>query len=283
MNSMNSIDTILERIEALPSSPQILPKLMSALDNIEVDLSRIVDLIAFDPGLTARVLKVCNSAALGGATPATDISEAVNRVGMRPIYQMVAAVSGRQSLQPSQPVAGLDTEALWKHSVTAALAAQIMAQDHDDDASATFTVALLHDAGKIVLAEAFQEAYGRLLTQCTDTPSGLAAEEKARFDIDHAEAGGRLLRRWNFPAAMSDGVTFQYRPAAAGDAKRLASHIHLADVVALRLDKPAAGDPNPAPDTADALEILQMSPASLDHYLERTLENFQFVNALCRF
>jgi putative nucleotidyltransferase with HDIG domain len=279
---MQTIDSVLAQVQSLPSSPQILPKLLAALDDPEADISRIVDLIAYDPGLTARVLQLCNSAALGGATPATDISEAVNRVGVQSIYQMVAAASGRQALQPRVPVAGLEPEVLWKHSVTAALAAQLMAQDQQGDASAVFTAALLHDAGKIVLAGAFKEAYGQLLAICAHTPDALTTEEKARFNIDHAEAGGRLLERWNFPAPMSNGVTFQHRPAAAGDARPFAAYIHLADALALLLDKPAPGQCGMGGATTDALNILQLQPDALDRYRNRTLENFEFVNALCR-
>src|SRR6185295_16667775 len=99
---MQPIDKVLSRVEALPSSPQILPKLLTALNDPDTDISRITDLIAFDPGLTVRVLQLCNSAAFADATAITDISEAVNRVGQRSIYRLVAAASGRMALKPSR-------------------------------------------------------------------------------------------------------------------------------------------------------------------------------------
>jgi HD-like signal output (HDOD) protein len=290
---MQTIDAVLKQVEALPSSPQILPKLLTALNDPDTDIGRITDLIAFDPGLTARVLQLCNSAAFAGGTPTTDISEAVGRVGLRPIYKLVAAASGRLALHPTRPVAGLEPEVIWKHSVTAALAAQLMAEDHGDDASSAFTAALLHEAGKLVLAQAFGDAYGRMLSKCVEQPDTLAAEEQAEFQIDHAEAGGRLLTRWKFPPTLAASVTFQHRPAQAGDGQRLAAYVHLGNALAQLIegrgekaeesaDLAPLTSPILLPATVDALGILNLPTDAITRYRDRTMENFEFVNALCR-
>lgn len=278
---MKTIDDVLGEIEALPSSPQILPKLLSALDEPDADIGRIVDLIAYDPGLTSRVLQLCNSAALRGASQVTDISEAVNRVGFQSVYRLVAVASGRAALRPGKSVAGLDPETLWKHSVTAALAAQLIAQDRQEDASGVFTAALLHDAGKIVLAQAYRESYGNLLTGLIEGTTGLSDEETTHFGINHGEAGARLLSRWNFPAPVTAAVGYHHHPSDAGEATRLAACVHLADVVAHSLESPSDERGCP-PVTVGALEILGLPADSLAGYRERTLENFEFVNAMCR-
>jgi HD-like signal output (HDOD) protein len=279
---MNTIEAILQQVEALPSSPQILPKLLGLLKDPDTDVSLVADLIAYDPGLTARVLKLCNSAALGGANPVADIPEAVNRVGMDSVYRIVAAATGRAALQPRRSVPGLDPQVLWKHSVTAALAAQIMAEDQRDDVSAVFTLSLLHDAGMIVMGEAFPERYGRLLASRADAPAGLAERERAEFGIDHAEVGGRLLGHWKFPATLTAAIVFQNSPKSAGPDMRFAAYVHLADVLANLLVQPSPALNGRAPATSDALNILGLTDESLAGYRERTLENFEFVNALCR-
>lgn len=70
-----------------------------------------------------------SSAAFSGGSPVTDIGEAVNRIGLREIYRLTAGLAGRSAMQPPKPISGFDTDAVWKHCVTAALAAQLMAQD----------------------------------------------------------------------------------------------------------------------------------------------------------
>jgi HD-like signal output (HDOD) protein len=279
---MQTVDQFLDQIDALPSAPKILPKLLSVLAEPDVDISRIVDLIAFDPGLTAKVLQLCNSAWLANSTPATDIGEAVSRLGIRCIYRLVAAVNGSRALRPSRPVPGLEPEALWKQSVIAALAAQFIAQDQNEDESVVFTSALLHHAGKVVLAQAFKDDYGRLLTECRAEPDGLIEQEQARFGVNHAEAGGRLLAKWQFPEPMVAGVAYYRHPSGAPQWQRQAATVNVADSLARILGEPAKGENGTPPASAEALSILKLAPEDLLRYKDRTLENFEFVNALCR-
>jgi HD-like signal output (HDOD) protein len=280
---MQTIDQILSQVDALPPAPQVLPKLLRALDNPDGDLTEVVDLIAYDPGLTAKVLQLCNSAWMGSSTAVIDISDAITRLGVRTIYRLVAGASGRRALSPTRPVAGLDPARMWKHCVTAALAAQLMAKDGGDDESGMFTAALLHEAGKIVLASAYKDHYESLLTAAVSNQAeALAYEEKSRFSIDHAEAGGRLLAKWNFPAPMIAGVSHYVRPGAAGDWTRWAAYVCLADVLAGMLDENVATPPALDGAGKQALSILGLPPDAVTLYRDRTLENFEFVNALCR-
>jgi putative nucleotidyltransferase with HDIG domain len=273
---MTTLDTLIDQVEGLPSAPQILPKLLAALDEPDADVSRITDLVSFDPGLTARLLQVCNSASFSGGSPVTDIGEAVNRVGLREIYRLTAGLAGRSTMQPSKPIPGFDADALWKHCVTAALAAQLMAQDQGDDASSVFTATLLHDAGKVIMASAHRERYTRLLQHGSHSPQSLVQQEQILLGVHHADAGARLLEKWNFPAEMVAGVKHYPSPSQAGTAQRMAAYVHLGDALACQLEAP---DTAPAP---EALEALGQTTETFAQYRDRTLENFEFVNALCR-
>src|SRR6185436_12909414 len=154
---MQPADDILDRITTLPPAPQVLPRLLQALDKPDSDTSNLVDLITLDPALTVRLLGACNSAFLASATQVNDVPEAINRLGMNAIYRIVATVYGARSLRPSCSDWGIDPGALWQHSVTTALAAQFLARDSEEDEAVAFTAGLLHDLGKIVLAESFKQ------------------------------------------------------------------------------------------------------------------------------
>lgn len=279
---MQSVDKFIDQIDALPSAPQILPKLLSVLAEPDTDVERVTDLIAYDPGLTAKVLQLCNSAWLASATPASDIGEAVSRLGMRCIYRLVAAVNGSRALRPTKPVAGLEPDVLWKHSVVTALAAQFMAQDQGQEESAVFTSALLHDAGKVVMAQAYKADYGQLLLQCQTEPATLSSREQEQFGMEHAAVGGRLLAKWQFPEAMVGGVTHHHQPGSANGWKRQSAYVCLADALAHFVDDPSRESCPAGSAAASALGILGLSQEDVLHYRDRTLENFEFVNALCR-
>jgi len=106
----------------------VLPQLLSLLSDPDCETNQVIELISFDPGLTTTVLRICNSAAFGLTRPVTDIDEAVKHLGLLKIYQLVTATVGARALQTA-PVGFPQLAQLWEHSVTAALAAQILAKD----------------------------------------------------------------------------------------------------------------------------------------------------------
>ena len=95
---MQELDDYINKVKTLPPAPRILPELLSLLRKDDVDSSRIVQLISFDPAITASVLRLCNSAYFAGSTPADDLQEAVTRLGFQQVFQLVAAVSGARML-----------------------------------------------------------------------------------------------------------------------------------------------------------------------------------------
>ncbi len=187
---MEELDTYINKVKTLPPAPRILPELLSLLGQDDTDSSRIVQLISFDPAITACVLRVCNSAYFAGALPADDLQEAIKGYGINP-------------------------GELWQHSVTAAVAAQLIAKSKGEDDSVVFTATLLHDIGKIVLAEALEHIYVKLIEENRSQQAALIETEKRVLGVQHAEIGGHLLARWNFPPSLVNAVWFHHDPGAA--------------------------------------------------------------------
>ena len=78
---MQAIDDYINGVRLLPAAPRVVPELMKLLNQTDVDSSKVVKLISFDPALTANVLRICNSAYFGvAATPTSDLQEAVTRL-----------------------------------------------------------------------------------------------------------------------------------------------------------------------------------------------------------
>src|SRR5437867_4153293 len=228
---MDTIDEFLDRIDSLPPAPQVLPQLLTTLAEANTDVSRVVDLIAFDPALTAKLLATCNSAFFGKSTPVDDVSEAVNRLGFQTVYRIVAAVRGGNCFRASEGTTSNSGE-LWRHCVTVAFAAQFVAEDIGADSGLLFTAGMLHDLGKVILAQAYKEDYARLVIETSRLGRTLFEQEKASYGVDHAEVCGRLLERWKFSPPLVASVRFHHDPSAAGEARRLAACVNLADTLA---------------------------------------------------
>jgi putative nucleotidyltransferase with HDIG domain len=278
---MQELDDYLSKVKALPPAPRILPELLALLRQDDVDSERVVKLIAFDPAITAAVLRLCNSAALAGATPATDLQEAITRLGFRQVYQLVAAVSGSRLLAAQQKGYGIDAGELWEHTVTAAVAAQLIAKSTGDDESLAFTATLLHDLGKILLAEALEHIYSELVENSQSQQTPLVETEKRLLGVQHAEIGGRLLARWKFPESIVHAVTHHHHPAEAAEAhRRIAAIVYLGNMTAYFMGYGYGHHAFALRGRAEALEILGVRPESLPQYMIQTFDQLQTVQSL---
>jgi hypothetical protein len=144
--SRDGIDSLLDQVERLRPPPRVLPRLLSALSEVETDISQVVHLVAVDAVLTAKMLQICNSAYFGTSQPVKDVSEAVYRLRFQTLYRIVAMVSGANCFKFPQP-GTLDVDRLWRESVTAAFGARFIAEDVGLDSSLLFTAGILHDFG----------------------------------------------------------------------------------------------------------------------------------------
>lgn len=228
---MHELDEYIERVKHLPPAPRVLPQLLGLLGQIDTDCQYVVDLVSVDTALTAAVLQVCNSAYFAGATPADDLTEAINRLGFRQVYRVVAAVSGSRSLSLHAKIKGLDAECFWQHSVATAIAAQLVAGECGGDQDLAFTSGLLHDIGKMVLAESLEHIYGKLLEEADTGRQTITAAENKLLGVNHADIGGRLLERWKFPENLVAGVSRHHCPLQAGEHVKLASQVYIADMI----------------------------------------------------
>ncbi len=279
---MDKTDELLNRIENLPPAPKILAPLLIALTDIDADVSRVVDMIALDPALTAKVLQTCNSAYFGISRPVDHVDEAVNRLGFQIVYCIVAMASGDASFD-SAKATGIDVDRQWRHAATAAFASQFIARRIGADAGLYFTAGLLHDIGKLILAEGFQRDYIEIQSDPGLTGKSLMELECASFGVDHAEVGARLLERWKFSPQFVGSVRYHHDPAAAAgtDAAQFATCLFVADALAHSLTEDE-GQPAPEADLQAALKTLGMGEKDLARRRQEVIENMPFVEALCR-
>jgi putative nucleotidyltransferase with HDIG domain len=229
---MDPIDELIAKVPNLPPAPTVAVELLGLFKDPDRDIDRVVNLIGHDPSLTAAVLKRCGSAAHGGKLP-TDVFEAVNRLGFYEVYCLVASVVGSRSMAMAKNSGGLDVGRLWTHAVMTAVAAGAVADHCGEDEAPAFTSGLLHDVGKLIFASAETERYNAVLHEGADWGRGLAEREQAAFGKSHAAVGARLLSRWGLPPSIIVSVLNHHgSPIAAGPFERLASCVHLGNLLA---------------------------------------------------
>lgn len=192
--------------------------------------AELVAVIQADVGITAKVLRICNSAYYGFARQVSSLDEAGNRLGVNTLVNLVlTACSGSyfKSFGTSQARAN----ELWERSVSNALSASLLANIQGDiDKSAAYTVGLLQDIGEVVL-ERFLPAEAKEIQLQLQTGLTRTAIEAQLLGEDHAHIGARLAEQWNFPETLVDAIRFHHAPGSASIAPDLACTASIADSI----------------------------------------------------
>jgi len=233
---MDIIRKHLDKVDVLPLSPALLPKLLPKLSDVDTNFDEVVEIIALDPSLTSKLLQICNSAYFGQESEVHSVAEAVSRVGYQSVYLLVAMINGSGCFPHPAPV-GVDAVKLWRHSVLTAFHAKFVGESIDADGALLFTAGLLHDLGKIILAQEKLPAAAGLYLGPSDAAS--LGQEQSAFGCNHAEVCAVLLERWKLPAQIAIAVRHHHDPKAAQGLARLTACVTLGNLLAHSQDRPS--------------------------------------------
>jgi putative nucleotidyltransferase with HDIG domain len=251
----------------LPPAFEMIPRLLVLLDDAEVNSDQIAEMIRADAGLTTDVLRAANSAINAGGARSESLAQAIVRLGLREIYRLLTTIITSPNLL-NLDAFGFQRVDLWQHSIASAIAAQILARNvPSQDPEVAYTAALLHDIGKLVMAQVAKADYLALIDACKETNQPHFRAEQNSYDCDHAQIGSTLLRRWRFPEEMVSAIRFHHDIRHAPEnAVQLASLIYAGNILAYRLNL-GSGFPDYAvnPDPS-LLEPISIQPADLADY-----------------
>src|SRR3989339_497853 len=207
MNS--SAKEITREIELFPAMPALCKFVSTHLNDPNVDFKMIAEELKYDPGMTANILKLANSAYFGAAGRVTSLQTAIARVGMKRMFQLVIASGFSKTLV--KPLSGynLRPEELLMHSVFVAVASEELARVtgiHPPDL--LFTAGLLHDMGKVIMDKHVEKAVSIFSEKANKEQAFFDVLEKEILGMCHAEAGGTLLEQWKFPHELISAARF---------------------------------------------------------------------------
>ena len=265
-------EEIVQVLRQLPSAPKVLPRLLEILRDDNASTDDVVELIKVDPGMATRVLQIANSAYYtppGQSARCPSMEEAVCRVGLIKVYELVAVAASSQLLMRHIASYGLSPEAMWERSVTCAIAAEKIASRFGLDQSTSYTAGLLHAIGLVAINAWAGSARRSLLLNPNLPPEEMVAQERAALGLTNAAVAGALLRQWGFPSSMLEPVRWQYAPCEAGYHQKMAAVIYLAkwlrDVARLE------------PEEVEALGTIRSTypvpPSAIFESINATIEN----------
>jgi HD-like signal output (HDOD) protein len=208
------LKTLVTQLGTLPSLPTLYLKIMRELGAEDPSIESIAGIIADDPGMTARILQIANSAVLGLARKISSPSDAVQYLGFGTVRSLVLSAHIFACFDQAK-LKGFSVNQLWNHSLgTGSLARSIMQLEGAEagDADDAYTAGMLHDVGKLLLANSLPEQFQRALTLAAERGIPLHEAEAEVFGATHAGAAAYLLGLWGLPASIVEAIAFHHQP-----------------------------------------------------------------------
>lgn len=245
----SSIRRRLGELEDLPTLPQVMNRILETVERETSDSQELTRVLECDHAISARVLRLANSAFYGLPARVDSIQRAVVLVGFDTVRMLALATSVFDAFSGKRQDA-LDPDDFWMHALGAAKAAQRLAQLARPPAAADtcFTCGLIHDIGKFVMSLAFGRQYARVCQTARAQQAPLHEIERVQLKTTYAEVGAWLAEHWHFPAEITAILAHQIDlPRELAQQPAEATVVVLADALSCRSGFGNAGDPDPLP------------------------------------
>ncbi|MBW1645118.1 MAG: HDOD domain-containing protein [Deltaproteobacteria bacterium] len=265
-------EEIYARIEELPTLPAVIPRLLALLEDPRSDAAAVTGVIAHDPALTAKILKVANSAYYGFSRQIESLQHAVALLGFNMVKSLAISIGVIKSLPGGPPSEHFSAAGLWLHSLAVAVGMQELSRQLAGaaDRDYLFIIGLLHDLGKVVLDQFFPELFRQVLAKVEQQEGARLHEiERQLIGIDHSEVGAMLLNRWRFPARIVAPVAALHRRPAGGVDPVDVALLRLANRLAQEIACGQDGNRVPNRLVVEDLEVVGLDEAALARVRER--------------
>jgi HD-like signal output (HDOD) protein len=208
---LNNTEKTLAKVRELPTLPVIAHNIQRLLGDPRSSAQDLAEIIEKDQSITAKVLKLVNSAAWGLPEKVTNIAQAISLLGYRSISHMVTTLAVFDSLQ-KMGRGSFDRRAFWIHSIASAVMSRKIAErTRLAEAEDAFTAGLLHDMGKVFMDGFLNEDFAIVLRTAEDRGISFLEAEHLLLEVDHAVIGEWISRAWQLPLFIVAAVKHHHQ------------------------------------------------------------------------
>lgn len=219
------LQALLDHPRALPSIPEAVADLMTELDKDDPDLRRIGALLASDPALTTRALRLANSSFFNLQRQVASVQEAASVLGLNHVRTMVmgAALGGA-----FRKVQGVNLEQFWRYSLNVAKIARTLAGLVKQDGGLAFTAGLVHALGDLVMHMGMPDEMRRLDFSVPPLALDRSQAERSALGYTYSDVSAAFAAKWNFPDAIVRSLQYLDAPFEGEHYEMLAGVLHIA-------------------------------------------------------
>ncbi len=228
LSQLKSPEEVVENCSSLVSLPQVYLQVKKVIDNPKSTMADLSRAISIDPGMTAMVLKLVNSAFYGMPRKVETISRAVGILGMQPLHDLVLAVSVTKAFSGlTQQV--MNMSIFWANSFFSGLAARELARKcFLVDSERMFMEGLLRDLGHLLLYQHLPEQAEEAMKISANTGEPIQTTEQNLIGFDYTQVGKALVDAWHLPRNLGEAIRHQHNPSGTPDYQFEAALLNIA-------------------------------------------------------
>lgn len=218
------LKSLVDQPNKLPTVPKVVQQLIESFNSEDISATEIAHLIASDPALSAKLLRLANSAYFHVSRTVGTVDDALRMLGFVMVRNLVL---GNGMVAAFKNTKGMDLQQFWRYNLYTACAARWLAHKGGDNGDTVFTLGMMHGIGQLQLHAVAPTEMAPLDKQINVLDSGRAALEKEKFGFHYAEVSAELGKIWNFPEALTTALRDVPDPLAPSPYNKAAAWVHL--------------------------------------------------------
>lgn len=231
-----SLEKIVSEVEDLPALPQVTIQVMKIADDPKATAQDMNNAIIQDQALTAKVLKLANSAYYGFSRKVSTVTEATVMLGFKAVKSIVLAASVSGMMSREVTGYALAPGELWQHSLACAIACRMIARKVKYPVpDIAYTAGLLHDIGKVILNHHVEGVYHEVVEKIEAGNTSFYDTEVEILGFSHADVGAKVAAKWNLPEELAEAIAHHHDPEKAVVNPKLTAIVHTADALCMML------------------------------------------------
>lgn len=262
---LQRIRKVTESIISLPTLPTVVSKMIELVDNPKTSAASLARLISTDQALTAKILKLANSAYYGFPREISTVNMAIVVLGFNTVKDMGLSLSVFEVFKDIEGGKAFDVSKFWEHSIACGAASRMIARRLKYRfVGEAFVAGLLHDIGKVILNQYVHREFVDIIATASTGDMSLEEAEEKVIGTSHSKVGSWLAEKWNLPKIIVESIEFHHQPWEAKTEPLLVAIVSIANYLCHLCNIGNSGRVYPLKPDRPTWEIFQKALVPLD-------------------